>query len=163
MKSLFSSLFVVLFAVPSICLATRDGKFPTGPNDQMTPGSVCTTPDSYRYPEHIPYCQRNVASDLKRAIISDYDHKLGFEIESMNRQDFKIDHYIPLCMGGSNNQTNLWPQHKTVYQITDPLEQLLCDKMAAGVLRQAEAIDLIKKAKNNLSQEPEIYAYAQGL
>ncbi len=129
----------------------------------MTPGSTCQHASRYRYPEKIAYCERNVDSSLKREVIRDYHQKLGYKIQTMDRQAFKIDHYIPLCMGGSNSRDNLWPQHRSVFEITDHLEQLLCEKMAEGVLRQAEAIDLIRKAKNNLDQVDDITEYASGL
>ncbi len=162
LRNFLSSLFVVLFFA-SVSFAGQDARYPQGPNESMTPGSVCKHPTKYRYPEKIAYCERDVHSILKREVISNYDRKFGYRIESMDRQAFKIDHYIPLCMGGSNQQNNLWPQHKSVYEITDPLEQVLCEKMAFGVLRQAQAIDLIKQAKNDLDKAPEIFDYAQGL
>ena len=74
----------------------------------------------------------------------------------MDRMKFKIDHFIPLCMGGSNDKSNLWPQHESVYKITDPLEPAMCNKMAEGKLLQAEAIDLIKYAKQHLDEVPRI-------
>jgi len=80
-------------------------------------------------------------------IIRTYDIELGYDIGRMNRQDFKIDHYIPLCMGGSNETSNLWPQHKSVYFYTDRLEEAACTKMREGRLIQARAIDLIREAK----------------
>lgn len=126
--------------------------FPFGPNPQLTPGKLCDRPSSYRYPEHIAYCERDVSYDTKEILIQAYDTKLGYKIESLNRGDFKIDHYIPLCAGGSNDPSNLWPQHKSVYAITDPVEPLLCAKMAAGRLKQSDAINLIVRAKNNLSE-----------
>lgn len=129
----------------------------------MTPGSVCKNPSRYRYPEKIAYCERDVHSSLKREIIAEYDRKLGYRIQSMDRQAFKIDHYIPLCMGGSNRPDNLWPQHRSVYEVTDPLEQVLCEKMALGDIRQAQAIDLIRQAKNDLDKASEIFDYVQGL
>lgn len=162
-RNFVSFVFLVLILLPSISIAGRDSRFPDGPNEQITPGSVCQDADRYRYPEQIAYCERDVHSELKRAIIAKYDRLFGYRIQSMDRQAFKIDHYIPLCMGGSNEADNLWPQHKSVYEITDPLEQLLCEKMAHGSLRQADAIDLIKKAKNDLSDAEEIFEYAQGL
>ena len=99
----------------------------------------------------------------KQEIIKMYDAKLGYSIGRMNRQDFKIDHYIPLCMGGSNDISNLWPQHKTVYQITDELEGLLCVKMANDRLTQSKAIQLIQDAKNNLDRVSGILHAVQAL
>ena len=89
--------------------------------------------------------------------------QLGYAIESMNRQDFKIDHYIPLCAGGSNDSSNLWPQHKSIYEITDPIEPLICKKMALGKLNQALAVELIMTVKNDLSQASMILQRLQRL
>jgi hypothetical protein len=130
--------------------------YPTGPEESITPGSLCTTPDTHRYPERIPYCSRSVDSGLKYDIINQYNKDFGYHITPQQRGDFKIDHYIPLCMGGSNNRDNLWPQHKTVYTITDPLEPLLCQKMSEGKLLQAKAVEYIRAAKRDLSQVRQI-------
>lgn len=127
------------------------GNYPVGPDPVMTPGALCSNPDSYRYPEHIPYCERNVGSGEKKAIITKYDVELGFNIRTMARTDFKIDHYIPLCMGGANTTANLWPQHKSVYAKTDQIEMYSCQLMAQGKLKQKDAVKMIKDVKNNLS------------
>ena len=130
--------------------------FPVSPEPDMTPGSVCEQPTEYRYAEKIAYCKRDVETQLKREIIRVYDETYGYRIQQMDRQQFKIDHYIPLCMGGSNERSNLWPQHRTVYEKTDLLEFRLCEKMSLGNLKQAEAIEMIKHAKNNLNEIEEI-------
>lgn len=136
----------------------QSGMFPLGPDSRATPGELCDHPTSYRYAERIKYCERNVDSSLKAEVIRDYDSEFGYRIESMNRMQFKIDHYIPLCMGGSNNQENLWPQHESVYSVTDPLEGELCMAMSEGRMLQVEAVILIKKAKATLSEVQSIRA-----
>ncbi len=138
-------------------------RYPTGPNEEMTPGALCTHPDSYRYDERIAYCERDVDTDLKKDIIEAYDREFGYHIGAMPRSQFKIDHYIPLCMGGANDRSNLWPQHQSVYQITDQLEQQLCEKMAQGKMLQAQAIELIKRAKNHLDEAPTILANTRAM
>lgn len=153
----------VLFLTLVLTVATSSGlvngmAYPKGPNPQVTPGALCMTADAYRYPERIKYCNRDVATDLKADIIQTYDRQFGYEIYKMSRLKFKIDHYIPLCMGGANERSNLWPQHESVYTITDPLEALICEKMSRGRLKQADAILLIKTAKNNLDRVPAITA-----
>jgi hypothetical protein len=127
-------------------------RYPMGPDDELTPGSFCSTPSSYRYAERIAWCRRDVSTDVKRAVMVTYDNQLGFQVTLMNRQDFKIDHYIPLCMGGSNKTDNLWPQHKSVYAATDPIEQRLCELVASGEMRQAEAVGLVRQAKADLDE-----------
>lgn len=159
-KAVFCGLFLLLFIQTSFA---ANGKFPLGPDIKMTPGTVCKNADSLRYPEKIKYCERNVDTQLKRAIFIDYDKNLGYSTRSMNRGDFKIDHYIPLCAGGSNDRSNLWPQHASVYKITDPLEPLACEKMSEGRLTQSKAIELIRIGKNDLKKVTEILNYLEGL
>ena len=130
--------------------------YPKSPQPSLTPGALCTHPSTYRYPEKIPYCERAVDGDTKDQVVQRYDAAFGYQIEKIGRQNFKIDHYIPLCMGGSNDPSNLWPQHPSVYAITDPLEPVLCQKMAEGRLKQSDAVRLIKQAKGDLSQAGKI-------
>lgn len=136
----------------SMLVSSKHTPFPNTPDPILTPGKLCDTPESYRYPEKIAYCDRDVSYEIKENLILSYDTQLGYAIRLMNRQDFKIDHYIPLCAGGSNDSTNLWPQHRSVYEVTDPIEPLVCKKMALGKLNQALAVELIMAVKNDLSQ-----------
>jgi hypothetical protein len=126
--------------------------FPENPHEELTPGSLCEHPDEYRYRERIPYCSRDVSKSLKQSIIAEYDRKLGYRVGQMQRNDFKIHHYIPLCAGGSNERDNLWPQHKTVYSLTDPVEQKICEKMVEGKILQNRAVELIRRMKLDLEE-----------
>lgn len=126
--------------------------YPESPELSVTPGSKCSRADEYRYPEQIAYCRRSVSSGLKNAIIDNYDRKFGYHIDDMRRNEFKIDHFIPLCMGGSNNQNNLWPQHEDIYPLTDPVEARLCDMLASGQIRQNVAIEKMKWIKFHLNE-----------
>lgn len=155
-----TALFVLVSFVS--CLTLAQGNFPTSPDASLTPGALCNNPDSYRYPEKIKYCKRDVSGGEKAEIFRNYD-SIGFRTRNMDRQDFKIDHYIPLCAGGGNDERNLWPQHVSVYQITDKLEELVCIKMAEGRLKQKEAIELIRRAKNNLDEAPAIEDQVRGM
>lgn len=135
----------------------ENGTFPSGPDVNLTPGELCQRPTARRYAERIAYCERDVSSELKKEIFVKYD-QLGFRTRQMNRLDFKIDHYIPLCMGGSNDEVNLWPQHKSIYSVTDPLEPVLCQKMQEGKLLQKKAVEYIIYARNHLDEVPRILA-----
>lgn len=146
-QTIFSSLFALALAASSASAGALQERFPTEPDAKLTPGTLCVRPDNYRYKEKIPYCNRDVESSRKWQIIRTYDQQLGYQIERMNRGDFKIDHFIPLCMGGSNETNNLWPQHKSVYVHTDPLEGKLCELMAQGKLLQKDAIETIRRVK----------------
>lgn len=159
---MFKSAALLLVVLLSATLSQAFEAYPKGPDANLTPGALCSHPDQYRYPEKIKYCERDVSSGQKAAIFQKYD-QLGYRTRSMKRQAFKIDHYIPLCAGGSNDSRNLWPQHESVYEITDKLEALICEKMAAGRLRQKDAVQLIMQAKNHLNEVPEIQAHVNSL
>lgn len=160
-KSAQRLVLVLAFVFSQIALA--EGKFPMGPVASMTPGELCNESPVRRYPENIVYCERNVDTQLKNQIIKMYDVNFGYSIRSMRRGDFKIDHFIPLSIGGSNNIENLWPQHKSVYGITDDLEQMLFDKISAGKIKQDDAIRVIREGKLHLEKVPDLLNYVRGL
>lgn len=151
-KFVLASVLFALTVSSSAVFALQAQRFPTQPDAILTPGELCQRADAIRYPEKIKYCNRDVRSDEKRDIIDTYDKARGFEVGRMQRSQFKIDHYIPLCAGGSNDRDNLWPQHESVYNITDPLEALICQKMSEGKLKQIDAIAIIKQGKAQLDE-----------
>jgi hypothetical protein len=146
---------------PSPVPVSKD--YPIGPDPKLTPGLRCTHPDEQRYPEKIDYCERSVSSSKKNSVIKSYDNQLGFRVDDLDRNKIKIDHYIPLCMGGDNDKSNLWPQHEVVYKITDPLEEQLCLALARGIITQNESIDDIILAKGHLGEAKAILAKIKAL
>ncbi len=133
-------------------VALAQNLYPSGPAQELTPGSLCQKKGHPRHSERINYCPRSVSKATKIDVIRSYDENLGYQIRQMRRQDFKIDHLIPLCIGGSNETENLWPQHKSIFVHTDIIEQRLCDLMIAGKMLQAEAIGLIREVKADTSK-----------
>jgi hypothetical protein len=156
-------LSLLSLVLVNVAVAANQDRFPRNPNLTETPGVLCTTPTATRYPEKIAYCQRDVDTYTKNAIIKKYDSLYGYSISSMKRGDFKIDHLIPLCAGGANDERNLWPQHKSVFAITDPLEPVICEKMSEGKLLQADAVKLVLQAKMHLDQVPAILKQVESL
>lgn len=136
--------------------------YPERPDLEMTPGSYCVPDEEPENPEYITHCKRDVSSETKWKIIEAYDEKFGFDIASSDRSDFKIDHLIPLCLGGSNELDNLWPQHKTIFKLTDPLEPELCGRVSFDSMTQAEAAIVIRHAKQNPHSAPQIYCDLTG-
>jgi hypothetical protein len=166
LKQLLSTVVVLVTILTSTSLiAGQQGsnKYPDGPNTNKTPGAICENESEYRYPEHIKYCERNVSTSTKNKIIAEYDKEFGFDCQKMNRGDFKIDHFIPLSIGGSNDVKNLWPQHKSVYKITDPLESEVANLIVKAKIKQADAIRVIKECKLNLGRCPELLDYLKKL
>ncbi len=155
----FFTLVLTLFV--SLNAAALD--YPKGPDAKVTPGSLCDHPTEYRYPERIAYCERDVDSHTKQEIFQIYREQLGYTLDIRNRKDYKIDHLIPLCAGGSNHDNNLWPQHISVFTITDPLESTGCEKLSTGRITQMNLVKLILQAKRNLTDAPTILKQIQAL
>ncbi len=154
---------LLLFVLSLLAVNAYSLDYPKGPNTEITPGSVCDRPDTYRYPENIAYCKRDVSSHIKQEVFATYRNRLGYKIDLSTRSHFKIDHFIPLCAGGSNEEDNLWPQHVSVFTITDPIESLGCEKLSLGRITQKDLINLVKKAKLNLEETPKVIKYLQAL
>ena len=59
--------------------------------------------------------------------------------------DYEIDHLIPLCLGGSDDLSNLWPQprrsieEKWNAEAKDRLERLICNMVCDGQINIAAA------------------------
>lgn len=158
LQTLFAFIMMLVFAGAALA-----ADFPQRPELSVTTGKLCDRPSAYRYAEKIPYCERDVTYETKEILMKEYDQKFNYRILNLPRADIKIDHLIPLCAGGSNDISNLWPQHKTVYAVTDPLEPIVCAKMAAGRLKQVEAVSLVIEAKTHLERTPKILQYINKL
>lgn len=148
MKTLF------LLALVSFSFDTFAGRaYPQSPDLSVTPGALCSTPSEFRYPEKIAYCEREVNTWQKEQVFITY-RKLGYSL-SGERSQYKVDHFIPLCAGGSNDVSNLWPQYYTISAKTDALEPLGCKVLAKGKISQKELIDLVTEVKLDHSKLPE--------
>jgi hypothetical protein len=121
--------------------------YPTAPLLEVTPGDLCKTPQEFRYPEHIAYCGRDVSRRTKDEVIKAYEELLGPFVQRLGRENFKIDHFIPLCMGGSNDPENLWPQYEAIYARTDGIERSLCKRLESGSITHAEAVTIVRDVK----------------
>ncbi len=152
-----------LFILSLLTVNAYSLEYPKSPNPQVTPGSLCDRPDTYRYPEQIAYCERDVSSQTKNDVFATYRSHFGFKLDVRNRSSYKIDHFIPLCAGGINHEDNLWPQHVTIFTITDPIESIGCEKLSAGKISQKNLIGLVKQAKLNLAEAPKVISYLQSL
>lgn len=140
-------LIIALITMTSLAWGSHyKAEYPMGPDLAITPGRLCESPDSYRYPERIAYCNREVDPQAKQEIFSLYRDN-GYRLRIVDRSDYKIDHLIPLCAGGSNREENLWPQHKSLFQLTDPMESLGCEKLRQGKITQRDLVNAIIRAK----------------
>lgn len=133
-------LFLLLLILPTLLFAY--------PKIPKTSGSLCNPNDpdfkEYRYKEKIPYCERNVSQMRRKKIYAAY----GIDWE--DRENFTIDHIIPLSIGGSNHDDNLWPEHLYIKCKRGDLEYRLYLNMRDGVITQKNAVDTILNSKFGL-------------
>jgi hypothetical protein len=145
MKNLLFSIYLMgASALPTLAFAF------IAPNVSQTPGLLCTPQDpNYQkldYAESIARCQRNVGLDEKIKIATAYGN-----IPQSEWPNYEFDHLIPLCAGGSDDITNLWPQPIAEAHKKDVLENDICLSMRAGTLKQAEAILKVHNWFNSLA------------
>ncbi|WP_408095746.1 hypothetical protein ACJVC5_11935 [Peredibacter sp. HCB2-198] len=155
---------LAILAFLALAAQALAANYPIRADRRLTPGKFCEPQlaTEYRYQEQIPYCERDVTTELKNEIFAAY-RKLGYTLNSANRSDYKIDHYIPLCLGGSNDRTNLWPQHVSIYNITDSIEALTCEKLQQNRINRRDAVTVLLTVKNDLSKAKEAMKYLRSL
>lgn len=68
-----------------------------------------------------------------------------YNIPAIERKDYTVDHLLPLSIGGSNQITSLWPQHKSIS--TAKLEGLIYNKLEKSVISYKEAVDAVLSHK----------------
>lgn len=140
MKNLSLLLFLSL-------LLQKSYSYPLIPNEKTSPGHMCTINDTdfqeYRYRQNIVYCKRNLSFNKKTSIYNKYG------IDLSERDQYTIDHIIPLSIGGSNSELNLWPEHKNVKQSRPNLETCIFNLVKNDLIKQKIAVDFILKVKFN--------------
>jgi hypothetical protein len=111
------------------------------PDPNLTPGFLCTDSDpnfdGYRYPEQIAHCQRNVPRSEKNDIADNYG------VDRSTYSEYEFDHLIPLGIGGSDDESNIWPQPKDEAVDKDKLEEQLYIALRDGTMTQADAVSTI--------------------
>lgn len=115
------------------------------PDPRLTPGALCTAAsvgyDGPRYPAAIPHCKRRVTLTIRRTVLARYG------VPWAKRSSVEIDHLIPLCLGGSNDLSNLWAQRIADARKKDSTEKRLCGLLRAGKISQAAAVQRIVEGK----------------
>jgi hypothetical protein len=77
---------------------------------------------------------RNVPASEKRAVYAEYH--VGYPQKA---GAYECDHFIPLCLGGSNSIANLWPEPAPQFHWKDGLELYLWHEVRAHTVSLAEA------------------------
>lgn len=143
------TLMTLLFLLSLSTWATPFAPIPITPDEKQTPGDYCSDTDKdfteYRYAEKIPYCTRNVKTNLKKKLYAIY------KVPSKCENRYTIDHLVPLALGGNNSQDNLWPEHLLVKATRQMMEEDLYQKVSKGLMKVNDAVQQILEAKTQLS------------
>jgi hypothetical protein len=103
------------------------------PNRKFTPGRVARKDKD----------RQGVTEEMERKVFSRY------HIPWRRRPEFKVDHLIPLELGGADAVENLWPQSLYVRPYNalrkDLLTQCLLARIAAGKMNLAQAQEEISQ------------------
>lgn len=136
----------------------------TRPDPAKTPGAVRTT-DRNEICNRKTSEVRYVPDSLKEAIRRDYGLAHKRDKWCSGEEACEIDHLIPLAAGGSNDQTNLWPQtyDRSVTwnaHVKDRLEvklrKLICKQGADIATIQSEvAKDWVAAYRKYVGEAPE--------
>jgi hypothetical protein len=117
--------FIALLAIAPVCA------FETLPDKNLTGGSV-RTGDRDAACGHAKENRGRMNAPRRDEILRRYGLPPG------THPDYEIDHLIPLCLGGSDDPSNLWPQPRRSIEETwnaeakDRLERLMCNMVCDG-------------------------------
>jgi hypothetical protein len=126
-----ATLVVILATAPVVAFEVR-------PDKNLTGGSV-RTGDRDAACGHAKEHRGPMFSARRDEILRRYGIAPG------THPDYEIDHLIPLCLGGSDDPSNLWPQPRRSVEETwnaeakDRLERLMCNMVCDGKIDIATA------------------------
>lgn len=96
------------------------------PDDNLTPGAIVSTdPDvvcapGYARAQRLYDTDRETYRRTVQAVLAAY------HVPFADRHFYQIDHRAPLCLGGSNDLRNLWPQPIDEAREKDDVERAGC-------------------------------------
>lgn len=135
-------LMVICLIAAFSTKASAKGIYADAPNKTLTPGAIGSTDKAEVCDPGYPARVRNVTEATKKKVYKNYqvDKKLCVG-------GCKIDHLVPLSIGGANDITNLWPHEygsdHTVFMKTR-LEVRLRKEVCHGTLNIQEAQSCIQ-------------------
>lgn len=124
-------------------IATAESTYSYLPNSALTPGVVATVDTALVCEKSYPSRSRYVTRSTKNKVYMNYGVNKELCVKGC-----KIDHLIPLSIGGSNDIENLWPHEYgadwTVFAKTR-LEVRLRKEVCGGKMPIVEAQQCIQK------------------
>jgi len=120
--------------------------FEVRPNPNMTNGSVRIDGQDVHATCGNSKAHRGSMTHARRDEIL-----MSYGLPPGTHPDYEIDHLIPLCLGGSDDLSNLWPQPRRSIEpkwnaeAKDRLERFMCDMVCGGHLGLATAQEAFAK------------------
>ena len=125
-------LLFAVFVIP-LAGATALERAPL-PDPALTPGAIETSDIGFIC-SHITKDRRRVSKGKKNRVFAAYG------IEQADRSLYNVDHLVPLDIGGSNEERNLWPQLERDAKFKDQCERkvggLICSNQLDITVAQA--------------------------
>jgi hypothetical protein len=125
-----------VLALPAMAAEIRPDPNKTGGSvEYHTPVQVCGHSSEHRH----------FSNALRDEVLARYGLPPG------PHSDYEIDHLVPVCLGGGNDVSNLWPQPRRSIEpkwnaeAKDRLETVLCNLVCDGLLDIGDAQEAITK------------------
>ncbi len=137
---MFRRVLASLCATLGLILLCRMPATAAMPNHALTPGDVaesntaevCSIGDAER--------RRSVSYRVRDRVYLSYGIPRG-----QRKGRYRIDHLIPLELGGSNLPSNLWPQPFDDSKLKDRVESELHDAVCSGAMKLGQAQQAIAR------------------
>lgn len=117
----------IAFIIGAIFSATAGAAFAALPNSGLTPGDVDER-------DRATICMTGAAEQRRSVSYATRDRVyLAYGIPRGHRKGlYRIDHLVPLELGGSNRASNLWPQPYADSKLKDRVERQLHNAVCNG-------------------------------
>jgi hypothetical protein len=131
MRLYLAAVLALLLAGPAMAQAVV-------PDPTLTPGAVRTA-DVGDICSHGTRELRHWSRELDDHIMAEYGLPTG------PHPDWEVDHLIPVCLGGADEDANLWPEPRRSIEkewpaeLKDDLEHRLCEMVCGGEVDVVEA------------------------
>jgi len=142
-----TALTLRMMAPPPLVAPVRKGPESLYPRPDLTPGVMFPqiTDADVRVPGYAKRV-RNVPDAMKRAVY------LRYGLDPAKHQEAEVDHYVSLCLGGTNDIENLWPEPAVTpdapgqvgFRQKDACEAWLHQQVCSGAMTLKAAQDAIR-------------------
>lgn len=102
------------------------------PDQACTPGAVDTT-DLYVICNTSTRTRRHVSEETRKHVFAEYG------VPMSRAHEYEVDHLIPLEVGGSNDEANLWPEAAPGFHAKDRVENWLHDQVCSRRMAVSDA------------------------